>query len=84
MLIKERPLAICPIVKETQEREFQNVFLYAVAIPLAFPWLGASLVLYVFVALLWLIQDRRIETVQRRQKLIKSGPVLRSYALRKR
>ena len=35
--------------------------LYAVAIPLAFSWRWVSLGLYVFVALLWLIPDRRIE-----------------------
>jgi uncharacterized membrane protein len=39
--------------------------LYAIAIPAAFllPWL--SLALYVLVALLWLIPDRRIETILR-------------------
>ena len=35
--------------------------LYAVAIPVAFWWQWVSLSLYVFVALLWLIPDRRIE-----------------------
>ena len=35
--------------------------LYAVAIPLAFRWPWASLSLYVVVALIWLIPDRRIE-----------------------
>jgi len=35
--------------------------LYAIAIPLAFWWQWISLGLYVFVALLWLIPDRRIE-----------------------
>ena len=38
-------------------------FLYAVAIPTAFWWRWASLGLYVFAALLWLIPDRRIELV---------------------
>jgi uncharacterized membrane protein len=39
--------------------------LYAVAIPVAFWWHWVSLALYVFVALLWLIPDRRIESVLR-------------------
>lgn len=37
--------------------------LYAVAIPLAFWWQWGALGLYAFVALLWLIPDRRIERV---------------------
>jgi uncharacterized membrane protein len=37
--------------------------LYAVAILVAFRWQWVSLSLYVFVALLWLIPDRRIENV---------------------
>ena len=41
------------------------MILYAVAIPLAFGWQWASMGLYVFVALLWLIPDRRIENVLR-------------------
>ena len=39
--------------------------LYAAAIPLAFYWQWISLGLYVFVALLWLIPDRRIEKILR-------------------
>jgi TMEM175 potassium channel family protein len=39
--------------------------LYAVAIPMAFLWQWVSLSLYVFVALLWLIPDRRIENILR-------------------
>ena len=39
--------------------------LYAVAIPVAFWWQWVSLSLYVFVALLWLIPDRRIENILR-------------------
>jgi uncharacterized membrane protein len=39
--------------------------LYAVAIPLAFWWRWVSLGLYVVVALIWLIPDRRIEKVLR-------------------
>jgi uncharacterized membrane protein len=39
--------------------------LYAVAIPVAFWWRWASLALYVVVALLWLIPDRRIESILR-------------------
>ena len=37
--------------------------LYAAAIPLAFWWQWVSIGVYVFVALLWLIPDRRIERV---------------------
>ena len=37
--------------------------LYAIAIPLAFWWQWLSLGLYVIVALIWLIPDRRIENV---------------------
>lgn len=37
--------------------------LYVVALPLAFRWPWVSLSVYVFVALLWLIPDRRIENV---------------------
>lgn len=37
--------------------------LYAIAIPLAFSWRWVSMALYVLVALLWLIPDRRIENV---------------------
>jgi uncharacterized membrane protein len=39
--------------------------LYAVAIPLAFSWRWGALGLYAFVALIWLIPDRRIEKVLR-------------------
>ena len=39
--------------------------LYAVAIPVAFLWPWVSLSLYVVVALIWLIPDRRIEKVLR-------------------
>ena len=39
--------------------------LYAAAIPVAFWWQGISLGLYVVGALLWLIPDRRIESVLR-------------------
>jgi len=42
-----------------------SAVLYAIAIPLAFSWQFASLALYVVVALLWLIPDRRIENVLR-------------------
>jgi uncharacterized membrane protein len=40
-----------------------SLLLYASAIPLAFWWQWVSLGLYVLVALLWLIPDRRIENV---------------------
>jgi hypothetical protein len=42
-----------------------SLLLYAAAIPLAFWWQWISLGLYVVVALLWLIPDRRIENVLR-------------------
>jgi uncharacterized membrane protein len=42
-----------------------SLVLYAVAILLAFWWQWAALGLYAFVALLWLIPDRRIEKVLR-------------------
>ena len=42
--------------------------LYALAIALAFVWHWASLGLYVLVALLWLIPDRRIERALRGQE----------------
>jgi uncharacterized membrane protein len=42
-----------------------SAVLYAVAIPVAFWWQWVSLALYVVVALLWLIPDRRIESVLR-------------------
>jgi uncharacterized membrane protein len=42
-----------------------SLILYAVAIPLAFWWQVGSVGLYVFVALLWLIPDRRIENMLR-------------------
>jgi len=39
-----------------------SILLYAAAIPLAFvhPWIAVAL--YVFVALMWLVPDRRIES----------------------
>ena len=39
-----------------------SLMLYALAIPLAFVYRGVSDALYVAVALLWLVPDRRIET----------------------
>lgn len=44
-------------------KERLSLFIYSVAIPLAFlsPWI--ALALYVTVALMWLIPDRRIETL---------------------
>ena len=36
---------------------------YAAAIPLAFVWNWAAIILYVLVALMWLVPDRRIERV---------------------
>jgi uncharacterized membrane protein len=42
-----------------------SLILYTVAITLAFRWHWGSMALYVFVALLWLIPDRRIENVLR-------------------
>jgi len=49
--------------------------LYAVAIPAAFWWQWVSLSLYVFVALLWLIPDRRIESTLRNAELRNPGDV---------
>ena len=40
-----------------------SLLLYAAAIPVAFLWPAISVGLYVVVALLWLIPDRRIEHV---------------------
>jgi len=37
--------------------------LYAIALPLAFWWQWVSLGLYIVVALIWLIPDRRIEKI---------------------
>jgi uncharacterized membrane protein len=44
-------------------KEKMSILLYAIAIPIAFvsPWL--SCVLYVIVAIIWLIPDRRIERI---------------------
>ncbi|HJT24031.1 MAG TPA: TMEM175 family protein [bacterium] len=38
-----------------------SVVLYVLAIPLAFDWPGAALGIYVLVAVIWLVPDRRIE-----------------------
>jgi uncharacterized membrane protein len=56
------------ILKKAVRRDWKGKLspvLYAVAIPLAFWWEWISLTLYVAVALLWLIPDRRIENVLR-------------------
>ena len=42
-----------------------SAILYVVAISVAFWWQWVSLTLYVLVALLWLIPDRRIENILR-------------------
>jgi uncharacterized membrane protein len=44
-----------------QSKDKLSVLLYAVAIPLAFAWPLAADALYVTVAVLWLIPDRRLE-----------------------
>lgn len=44
-----------------QAKDKLSVLLYAVAIPLAFAWPLAADALYVIVAVLWLIPDRRLE-----------------------
>ena len=44
-----------------------SIVIYALAIPLAFVWTWASLSLYVLVAVMWVVPDRRIE-----KSLIKS------------
>jgi len=43
--------------------------LYAIAIPLAFWWQWIALGLYIFVALIWLIPDRRIENALKENKV---------------
>ena len=56
------------ILKKAVGRDWKgrlSPILYAVAIPVAFWWQWVSLTLYVFVALLWLIPDRRIENMLR-------------------
>jgi TMEM175 potassium channel family protein len=45
-----------------------SLLMYALAIPLAFVHQAISDVLYVAVALMWLIPDRRIETVLEKEK----------------
>jgi uncharacterized membrane protein len=45
-----------------------SALLYAIAIPLAFVHRGISDVIYVGVALMWLVPDKRIETVSTRDK----------------
>jgi TMEM175 potassium channel family protein len=47
--------------------------LYAAAIPLAFSQRWVSLAIYVLVALLWLIPDRRIENVLRQTQPYDEG-----------
>ena len=54
------------IVKRAVRRDWKGKLspvLYAVAIPMAFWWKWISLLIYVVVALIWLIPDRRIEKV---------------------
>jgi uncharacterized membrane protein len=56
------------IVKRAVRRDWKGKLspvLYAAAIPLAFWWKWISLAIYVVVALIWLIPDRRIEKVLR-------------------
>jgi uncharacterized membrane protein len=58
------------ILKKAVRRDWKGKLspvLYAAAIALAFRWEWISLGLYVLVALIWLIPDRRIE------KLLRSG-----------
>jgi uncharacterized membrane protein len=40
-----------------------SVLIYVIAIPLAFIWPKAAYGCYVFVAVMWLVPDRRIETM---------------------
>ena len=54
------------ILKEAVQGDWKgklSPIFYILAIPLAFWWQWASLALYVIVALIWLIPDRRIEHV---------------------
>lgn len=56
------------IVKRAVRRDWKGKLspvLYAVAIPMAFWWKWISLLIYVVVALIWLIPDRRIEKLLR-------------------
>ena len=56
------------ILRKAVGRDWKGVLspiLYAIAIAAAFWWQWVSLSLYVFVALLWLIPDRRIENTLR-------------------
>ena len=42
-------------------KEIISFLLYLVAVPLAFVWVWASIALYILVALVWIIPDRRVE-----------------------
>ncbi len=54
MLAAKKPIKIIP-------SWYTNQMMYAVAIPLAFVQAGLACALYVAVAIMWLIPDRRIE-----------------------
>ena len=45
------------------DKGWLSMILYAVAIPLAFRWPSIAVAIYVAVAILWFIPDRRIEKV---------------------
>ena len=47
----------------SKNKEILSLLLYAIAVPLAFVWLWGSIVIYLLVALFWLIPDRRVEEV---------------------
>jgi uncharacterized membrane protein len=42
-----------------------SVIIYLIAIPLAFVWPKAAYGCYIFVAVMWLVPDRRIEKAVR-------------------
>ena len=45
----------------SKKKEIWSSLLYAAAVPIAFVWVWASVVIYAAVALFWLIPDRRVE-----------------------
>jgi hypothetical protein len=45
------------------DKGWLSMILYAVAIPLAFRWPSIAVAIYVAVAVMWFIPDRRIEKV---------------------
>lgn len=54
-------------------KERLSIFLYAIAIPLAFYYSYISYILYIIVAAMWLIPDRWIECYVNQKELPPSG-----------